>query len=211
MDEPTSAATGFLRPDEGVALMRLAVAAVRAKLLAEQFPMPVPRSARLRSAGASFVTLERAGRLLGCIGTLQASRPLYVDVVRNARRAMADPRLPPVGADAWPALDVKVSVLSAPEPVAVAGRDALVATLRPGVDGLLLTDGMRRATFLPSVWVKLAEPDRFVAALLAKGGWPATEWPADLAVSRYTTHEFHDAAPRGPLVGSGDTEVRQDG
>lgn len=211
MGEPTSTATESLHPDDGTALIGLAVAAVRAQLLAAQFPVSAPESPRLRGNGASFVTLEREGRLLGCIGTLQASRPLYLDVVRNARRAMADPRLPPVGADAWPLLDVKVSVLSAPEPVEVVGRDALVAALRPGVDGLLLTDGIRRATFLPSVWAKLAEPSRFVAALLTKGGWPPTAWPADLTVRRYTTREFHDAAPRPPLPASGDGAVGQDG
>jgi AmmeMemoRadiSam system protein A len=188
---------GLPTPDEGAALVALAVLAVATRLSGRRTQPAVPAAGLLTEPGASFVTLERAGRLRGCIGTLDARRPLYLDVVRNAVRAMRDPRLPEVTEEDWPELDVKVSVLSPPAPVPAADRTALEHTLRPGVDGLLLTDGQRRATFLPSVWVKLPEPAEFVDALLAKGGW--SSWPDGLAVHRYTSIEFSDPAPRAPL------------
>lgn len=184
-------------PGEGAALVRLAVRAVAARLRGQRPEAAVPDSARLCRPGASFVTLERAGRLRGCIGSLDGRRPLYLDVVGNAVRAMADPRLPPVTGDDWPELDVKVSVLTAPEPVPATDRSAVEAALRPGTDGLLLTDGTRRATFLPSVWEKLADPGKFLDALLAKGGW--RNWPDGLRAARYTSVEFVDRAPRTPL------------
>lgn len=210
MGHPEHPPASPLTPAEGALLARIAVGAVRARLLgATPGPAatdgthgdvhPVPDPSPLRLPGASFVTLERGGRLRGCVGTLLAARPLFLDVVRNARRAMADPRLPPVDRTDWPELDVKVSVLTMPEPVAGTGREELLATLRPGVDGLLLTDGARRATFLPSVWRKLSEPAEFLSALLTKGGWPADGWPENLTVERYATHEYHDPAPRRPL------------
>ncbi len=178
-------------------LVGLAVQAVATRLRGEQPQAAVPESTRLRRVGASFVTLERAGRLRGCIGSLDAGRPLYLDVVRNAVRAMADPRLPPVTAADWPELDVKVSVLTEPEPVPAAGRGGVEALLRPGADGLVLTDGVRRATFLPSVWDKVVDPHRFVDALLAKGGWP--NWPDGLRALRYASVEFAGRSPREPL------------
>lgn len=185
---------------EGVALTRLAVDTVRARLLgAEPAPAP-PALPALLAPGASFVTLQRGGRLRGCIGSLRAVRPLFADVARNATRAMRDPRLPPVAADDWPELDVSVAVLTPPEELAVAGRGELLAALRPGVDGVLLTDGRRRATFLPAVWEKLPEPARFLDHLLAKGGWAPGGWPDGVAVSRYRSVEFADPAPRGPLT-----------
>jgi len=184
---------------EGLALTTFAVAAVREGLL-NRFAEPAePAEDMLRDPGASFVTLERVGRLRGCIGTIVAQRPLYQDVVRNALRAMRDPRLPPVVRDDWPELDVKVSVLTPPEPMPVNNRDTLLAELCPGEDGLLLTDGYRRATFLPAVWEKLPEPHRFLDHLLVKGGWPAGGWPPGLAVSRYRSIEFANPAPREPL------------
>jgi AmmeMemoRadiSam system protein A len=188
---------GVPTPVEGAALVALAVEAVAARL-SGRHPRPgVPEFPRLLATGASFVTLERAGRLRGCIGTVAARRPLYLDVLRNARQAMTDPRLPPVTEADWPQLDVKVSVLSPPAPLPVQTRAELVRLLRPGLDGLLLADGQRRATFLPSVWVKLPDPVEFLDALLAKGGW--ARWPDELSVARYTSIEFVDPAPRPPL------------
>ena len=113
----------------------------------------------------------------------------------------ADPRLPAVTGAEWPALDVTVSVLSRPERLPVGDAGALAAGLRPGVDGLLLSDGPRRAIFLPAVWAKLPEPDLFVAALLAKGGWPAGTWPPGLTAHRYAATHFTDRAPRPTLTG----------
>jgi AmmeMemoRadiSam system protein A len=148
----------------------------------------------LAAVGASFVTLESRGRLRGCVGTIEANRPLHQDVVRNTLRAMRDPRLPPVVAADWPDLDVKVAVLTPGGPLPTTSRADLEAALRPGVDGVLLTDGWRRATFLPAVWAKLPDPAQFVAGLLGKGGWPG--WPEHVEASRYTTEVFVDPAPR---------------
>jgi len=192
--------TAAVTPAGGALLARLATHVVGARLAGRPASMAVPTDAMLQANGASFVTLERSGALRGCVGTLESARPLYQDVIRNAVRAMTDPRLPPVTATDWPDLDVKVSVLSGMEPVDAATLDALLAALRPGIDGLLLTDGHRRATFLPAVWQKLCEPPMFVAALLAKGGWPADEWPAGIVARRYTSIEFLDPAPRAALV-----------
>jgi AmmeMemoRadiSam system protein A len=189
-----------LDPSDGAELARLAVAALAAHLSDQRFTPRPPTSVVLCRPGASFVTLECGGVLRGCIGTIEVTRPLWRDVVQNAVRAAADPRLPAVTVEEWPGLDVKLSVLGSPEPVPAPAAVELAARLRPGVDGLLLTDGVRRATFLPAVWAKLAEPERFVAALLVKGGWPTGYWPTGLVAHRYTAAEFHDRAPRAALT-----------
>jgi AmmeMemoRadiSam system protein A len=201
MSEPPAGSE--LSPDEGTALARYAADAVQATLSGREPDGRPPEPARLRALGASFVTVESRGTLRGCIGSLVAVRPLYLDVIRNARRALADPRLLPVTGAEWPVLDVAVSVLSPLRPLPVTGRADLIAALRPGVDGLALQAGGRRATFLPVVWRKLADPERFVTALLVKGGWPARGWPDGAAASRYTTAEFVDRAPRAPLPPAG--------
>ena len=110
---------------------------------------------------------------------------------------MTDPRLPPVTVADWPELEVKVAVLTEPAPVPVTDLAGLLAELRPGQDGLLLTDGDRRSTFLPSVWAKLPDPRGFVDALLAKGGWPA--WVPGIRAYRYASIDFADRSPRLPL------------
>ncbi|MGH9188116.1 MAG: AmmeMemoRadiSam system protein A, partial [Acidimicrobiales bacterium] len=187
-----------LSADDRSTLLRLAVAAIQSGLEREPIAgLQPPASPALRELGASFVTLEDDGRLLGCIGTLRAVRPLYEDVMQNAyRSAFADPRLPPVSAHEFEVMDVKISVLTAPVPFEVAGRDELHRVLRPGVDGLLLTDGKRRSTFLPSVWEKVRGPRHFVDLLLAKGGWRGARWPPGMQTLLYRTVEFADPGPR---------------
>jgi AmmeMemoRadiSam system protein A len=160
----------------------------------------VPTSPALGVLGASFVTLERGEQLLGCIGTIEAVRPLYEDVMQNAyRSAFQDPRLPPVDAGDYAVMSVKVSVLTPLAPMPAGSRAELLGWLRPGTDGLLIADRLRRATFLPSVWPKVASPDEFVDLLLAKAGFDRGGWPAKLKAWRYTTDEFADPGPRAPL------------
>lgn len=156
-------------------------------------------AAELRREAASFVTLQRDGRLRGCIGTLVAHRPLLEDVARNARKSMTDPRMAPVDPREWPELAISVSVLSAPVALDVAGLDELLAALRPGVDGLTLRAGSRRATFLPSVWESLTEPAAFVAALQRKGGWEPGTWPAGMTAETYGSDYYSSPPPRPPL------------
>jgi len=192
--------TATLSLTDGAHLARLAADAVHARLADAPLITDVPPGSPLRADGASFVTLERSGALRGCVGSLEPVQPLHEDVVRNALQAMRDPRLPPVTAADWPALDVKVSVLTRPEPLPAPSRAALLAALTPGVDGLILRDGTRRSTFLPAVWAKLPDPEEFVAALLRKGGWPADGWPAGIEVFRYASTEFRDSSPRDPIA-----------
>lgn len=52
-------------------------------------------SPALQARQASFVTLEKAGQLRGCIGSLEAYRPLVEDVAEHAyAAAFRDPRFP---------------------------------------------------------------------------------------------------------------------
>jgi uncharacterized protein len=153
----------------GGELLRLARGAI-----GERFGASAPAasgSPALRAPGASFVTLTQAGRLRGCIGSLEAWRPLADDVCANAvAAAFADPRFAPLAAEELPATRVEVSLLTPAEPIVFAGEDELLASLRPGVDGVILECGGRRATFLPQVWQQLPEPRQFLAQLKRKAG-----------------------------------------
>lgn len=135
---------------------------------------------------ASFVTLEQAGQLRGCIGTLEAYRALALDVVHNAfSAAFRDPRFPPVDAEEFVAIDIHLSLLTPAEPMPVESEDDLVRRLVPGVDGVILSEGTRRGTFLPSVWESLPDPRDFVRHLKRKAGLAADYWSDTLEVSRY--------------------------
>jgi hypothetical protein len=142
-----------------------------------------------RAPGAAFVTLRRPdGALRGCVGSLEPLRPLALDVAANAyRAAFHDPRFEPVRAHEISGLGLHLSLLSAPERLAVRSEADLLAQLRPAVDGLVLEDGPHRATFLPDVWAQLPAPSDFVRHLKRKAGLPEEHWSPTLRFQRYTT------------------------
>lgn len=175
------------------ALLQLAVTAIEGGLAGDR-PGPVARDGlapELATWRASFVTLERAGALRGCIGSLTARAALADDVARNAwNAAFADPRFGPLQRAELPELEIHVSALTPPVPFPVRDEAELLARLRPGIDGLVLTDGRHRATFLPAVWEDLPEPRAFLDALRRKAGLPAGHWSATLRFERYATESF---------------------
>ncbi|MCA9614079.1 MAG: AmmeMemoRadiSam system protein B [Myxococcales bacterium] len=147
----------------------------------------------LRAPGASFVTLRVHANhaLRGCLGTLEASRPLALDVVENAAAAaLRDPRFAPVGPDEVSGLDVSISVLGPATPIDVDSEAALLRVLRPGVDGLVLQDGARRGVFLPAVWRELPDAREFLAALRRKAGLPPGHWSPTTRVERFEVREL---------------------
>lgn len=140
---------------------------------------------------ASFVTLELDGQLRGCIGMLEAVRPLAVDITENAfAAAFRDPRFPPLSAAEYADLDVHISILSPAEAIDFVSEADLVAQLHPGIDGLILQEGNRRGTFLPSVWEQLPNPTQFLRHLKQKAGLPADYWSDTLKIFRYRTEMF---------------------
>jgi AmmeMemoRadiSam system protein A len=147
----------------------------------------------LQRPGATFVTLLCAEELRGCIGSLNARRPLAVDVRENAlAAAFRDPRFPPLTIREYPALSIEVSLLSEPRLAACATEAELVARLAPGLDGVALELDERRATFLPQVWEMIPEPGEFLAALKAKARLPADFWSPQLNVSLYRVTKWKE-------------------
>lgn len=179
----------YFNPTEQDILLRLATDSIRHGL-DNGCPLAVRTETlppSLQTPLASFVTLTIEDQLRGCIGTLEAARPLACDVAYNAyAAAYTDPRFPPVTRTDIHLLNISISILSAPEPLAFSNEQDLLAQLRPGIDGLILQEGGRRGTFLPSVWKNLSQPEEFLRQLKRKAGLPAHYWSNTLEIQRYT-------------------------
>lgn len=171
-------------------LLDLAVNSIRLGLRSGE-PLRVPLASlapELAEPRASFVTLEKRGELRGCIGSLEALRPLAFDIAVNAfAAAFRDPRFPPVMADELDRLDIHLSLLTPAEPIVASSDTDLIRQLEPGVDGLILQDGAQRGTFLPSVWDALPDPREFLMRLKRKAGLPVDHWSDTLEIYRYRT------------------------
>jgi len=179
----------------GKTLLDLARAAIRRGLAAGEPPRlnisDMPEE--LRTPGAAFVTLTLDGQLRGCIGSLQAYRPLAADISDNAyNAAFRDPRFPPLTPAELDDLKVHISILTPSEPLEFASEDDLLARLRPGTDGLIIAAAGRRGTFLPSVWEQLPDRRDFLRHLKLKAGLPPDYWSDDVEVWRYATESIEE-------------------
>ena len=180
--------------DHGGALLGLARASIGAALGCNPAPV-IPDELWLRIARASFVTLKKDGDLRGCIGSLEAHRPLGEDVVANARAAaFQDPRFSPLARKEFESVEIEVSLLSAPRRVLFEDHADLIRQMRPGEDGIILECEGRRATFLPQVWESLPDPEQFLAQLKQKAGIAART--TRCTVMRYGALKWREP-PRG--------------
>ena len=147
----------------------------------------------LHAKGATFVTLTQRGQLRGCIGSLEAWRPLREDVQQNAlAAAFRDPRFDPLGAEELPLTRVEVSLLTPAAPLSFTSEADALAQLRPNIDGVIFSAGRHRSTFLPQVWEQLPDPAVFMAHLKQKAGLPATYWGADVRLERYQVQKWKE-------------------
>ncbi len=147
-----------------------------------------PENKELHVPRASFVTLLSNGQLRGCIGSIQATEPLWQNVCKNAYASgFKDSRFEPLRQHERSTLSLEISILSELSPIDNRGETALRETLEPGKDGLILEQGFHRAVFLPLVWDSLPTPELFINALKSKGGWPENYWSLDISIHTFTT------------------------
>jgi AmmeMemoRadiSam system protein A len=120
----------------------------------------------------AFVTLEKHGQLRGCIGYIEARKPLYLTVAEMAvAAAFHDPRFPPVQQEEWPDITVEISILSPLHEI----QD--IQEIEVGRHGLYIVQGARSGLLLPQVatdykWDRLT----FLQQTCHKARLPSNAW-----------------------------------
>ncbi len=183
---------------EKTALLGLARASLRAHLEGSPPPSIDERtlSPAMRERAACFVTLTEDGNLRGCIlDSFQPHESVARNVVRNAiLAATVDSRFPQVRPDELGRLKIEISVLGRPYAIPHSPPDRLAASLRPGVDGVILKTTFGTSTFLPQVWEQIPDPLAFLSELCRKQGAPSNCWRTNdlLQVEVYQVTHFSE-------------------
>ncbi len=140
-------------------------------------PLPTNLPENLQREGASFVTLIHKGELRGCIGVIEPIRSLAEDVRENTMgAAFYDPRFSKVQPHELEGMAIEIAILSSLKRIEYQGETELIEALKPMVDGVLIREEGKRATFLPKVWEKIPEPSLFLGLLCRKMGVPEDHW-----------------------------------
>ncbi len=150
---------------------------------------------KLKEKGATFVTITigKDNTLRGCIGSLEAYRPLYEDIILNARAAaLHDPRFVPLSKKEYDDIKIEVSLLSEPKVLIYKDIDELKQKIKPYHDGVILKFGNHQATFLPQVWEQLPDFDMFFAHLCQKAGLKQNCLENDPEILTYTVDKYKE-------------------
>jgi len=154
------------------------------------------RNSFLQEKGACFITLKINGVLRGCIGSLEAYRPLFEDIYANAvAAALHDPRFPPMRAEELGKVRIEASLLSPLQRLEAGSEPEAMTALEPGRDGVVFQYGDQKATFLPQVWEQLPDVRQFLAQLRLKAGLPADFWHPDVLIYIYKVDKFSEGNP----------------
>lgn len=184
---------GLLTDRQGRMLLELARKTLKQVIDKGPIP-PEPDDPALSVHAATFVTLKIAGKLRGCIGNLEPVGPLWQGIRDNTiNAALNDYRFSPLTKKELARVHIDISILSPPQSLEYADTEDLLAKLRPGVDGVILRDGHRSATFLPQVWQQLSSPELFLGHLCLKAGLPQEAWrQKNLSIHTYQVQCFEE-------------------
>jgi len=189
MTHPPQPLTAAQRAD----LLAVARRAIRERVCGLPASPVAPADPVLRAPGAAFVTLTQAGALRGCIGYVQALRPLAEAVAHcGASAAMADPRFRGVTPGELSSLQVEISVLSPLRPV-TDPREVQV-----GLHGLHISQDGRRGLLLPQVATECGwDRETFLRQVCAKAGLPLDAWRRGAELHVFTVEHIADGLPVG--------------
>ena len=125
---------------------------------------------------------------------MEGYTPLRKEVRRNAlKAAFEDSRFKPLDLEELERVHIEVSVLTPPQPLEYFDTADLLRQLRPGVDGVILRQGISGATFLPQVWEQLPRPEDLLGQLCLKAGLSEKTWQNEsLEIETYQVQSFEE-------------------
>jgi AmmeMemoRadiSam system protein A len=186
-----NAAPPVLTPAQRAALLATARRAIRESVRGASTGSPPPGDPALQAPGAAFVTITRDGELRGCIGYVEAIRPLAEAVAQcAASAALNDPRFPPVTPDELPRIRVEISVLSPLRPIADPTE------IQVGTHGLFISHAGRHGLLLPQVATDFGwDRETFLRQTCLKAGLPGDAWKHGAEIQVFTVDHFTDDVP----------------
>jgi hypothetical protein len=165
------AGTGLTEGDKKI-LLNIVRTTIAGKLAETAAPIISDLPEILKEESGAFVTLKKHGRLRGCIGYIEAKKPLYITIKEMAvAAAFNDPRFPPLKKDELKDITAEISVLSPLKKI----MD--IQEIEVGHHGLYIIKGFQGGLLLPQVaaeynWDRMT----FLKETCHKAGLPAYAW-----------------------------------
>ncbi len=165
-------------------LLHLAHDSILSTLEGREIPLDPPTDHLAETRGA-FTSLYLQGALRGCVGYVLPISSVYRAVAETARAAaFEDARFYPVTIDEARNLEIELSILSPPQPVAP-------ESVEIGRHGLLISMAGNRGLLLPQVPVEHHwDRDTFLEQTCRKAGLPLDAWRKGATIEAFTAEVF---------------------
>jgi len=148
-----------------------------------------PRCEEIKENRGAFITLKRHGQLRGCIGYIEAVKPLWKTIEDcTISAASRDPRFEPVRPDEIPDILVEISVLTPLQDV------QNIDSIEVGQHGLLISKGMYRGLLLPQVATEYNwNREQFLEHTCLKAGLPKHAWKEGAKIKMFSADVFSES------------------
>ena len=182
-----------LSPADKQLLLQVARDSIAAQLKGKAATPVKVSSPVLEEFRGAFVSLHRRGQLRGCIGYIEAVKPLLQTVLEMApAAAFQDPRFRPVQTDELADLEIEISVLTPMRLVKSTDE------IEVGKHGLYIVKGLNRGLLLPQVATQYHWDRRtFLEQTCNKAGLPSNAWKdSDTQIFIFRAEIFADHPPQ---------------
>ena len=178
----------LLNREEQEKLLKIARVSIENALRKRENPEVTDINDSLKKLGGVFVTLNKQGRLRGCIGFPEAVLPLYQAVSQAAvSAALKDYRFPTVTQKELSDIEIEISALSPLEKISD------VEKVEVGRHGLVIRKGIYSGLLLPQVPVEYGwDRTEFLERICEKAGLPRGAWRGNVELYIFTAQVFHE-------------------
>lgn len=182
--EPDPLAQGEFSPEERALLLQVAHESILSALENREIALDAP-TAHLAEPRGAFTSLYVHGQLRGCVGYVLPVNSVYRAVADTARAAaFEDRRFQRVTLEEARNLQIELSILSVPQPIAA---DAIEI----GRHGLIIGMIGNRGLLLPQVpvehhWDRIT----FLQQTCRKAGLPPEAWERGATIEAFTAEVF---------------------
>ena len=154
-------------------LLEIARDTIECRLAGKKLPeFHALESITLKEKRGAFVTLQKHGQLRGCIGFIDAKKPLYTTIEEMAlAAAFNDPRFPPLSRKELKNISIEISVLTPLKEI----KD--INEIEVGVHGIYIVNGLYSGLLLPQVATRYKwDRTAFLEETCHKAGLPSNTW-----------------------------------
>jgi AmmeMemoRadiSam system protein A len=162
----------MLTKEERGSLLKLARDTIGARLGKNEPSDFSPGTSVLSEPRGAFVTLHKHGALRGCIGYVEAIKPLYQTVREMAlAAAFQDPRFESLSGEEFDQIDIEISVMSPIKKI------SSIDEIEVGKHGLIMKSGFNQGLLLPQVATEQGwDKETFLSHTCNKAGMYGDCW-----------------------------------